>query len=94
MTSPPPAYEAELEFVVDFYGQDFNKNALKVQLETLHTTFSRKGIEPTLTNVCDFFRELSNPMRCMFSEVVTLVKLIMVMPATNATSERTFSALR
>ena len=60
-------------------------NALKVQLETLHT--SRKGIEPTLTNVFDFFRELSNPMRCMFSEAVTLVKLIMVMPATNATSE-------
>ena len=51
VTSPPAAYEAELDFVVDFYGQDFNKNTLKVQLETLHTTFSRKGIEPTLTNV-------------------------------------------
>ena len=30
----------------------------------------------------------------MFSEIVTLMKLILVMPATNATSERTFSALR
>ena len=94
VTSHPAAYEAKLEFVVDFCGQDFNKNTLKVQLETLQTTFSKKGIEPTLTNVFDFFRELSNPMRCMFSEVVTLVQLIMVMPATNATSERTFSALR
>ena len=30
----------------------------------------------------------------MFSEFVTLVKLILVMPATYATSERTVSALR
>ena len=30
----------------------------------------------------------------MFSEIVTLMKLILVMQATNATSERTFSALR
>ena len=51
VASPRAAYEAELEFVVDFYGQDFNKNALTDQLETLHTTFSRKGIELTLTNV-------------------------------------------
>lgn len=88
-------YQTELDFVVDFYGQDFNKNALKVQLETLQTTFSGSEKEqPTLTDVFDYFRDLSEPMRCMFSEVVTLVKLILVMPATNATSERTFSALR
>ena len=30
----------------------------------------------------------------MFTEVVTVVNLLLVMPATNATSERSFSALR
>ena len=30
----------------------------------------------------------------LFSEVTTLVKILLVIPATNATSERTFSALR
>ena len=30
----------------------------------------------------------------MFSEIVTLMKLILVMPAINATCEKTFSALR
>ena len=37
---------------------------------------------------------MSPATRCLFSEIVTLVRLILVMPATNATSERTFSALR
>ena len=33
-------------------------------------------------------------MRAIYSEVVTLVRIFLVIPATNATSERTFSALR
>ena len=32
-------------------------------------------------------------MRAIYSEVVTLVRILLVIPATNATSERTFSAL-
>ena len=33
-------------------------------------------------------------MRAIYSEIVTLVTILLVNPATNATSERTFSALR
>jgi hypothetical protein len=33
-------------------------------------------------------------LRAIYSEVETLVKILMTMPATNASSERTFSALR
>ena len=33
-------------------------------------------------------------MRGVFSEIVTLVIILLVIPAANATSERTFSALR
>lgn len=94
VTSTSETYQTEFDFVVDFYGNDFEKNSLKVQLETLNTTFSKMGTEPTVSGVFEFFRGLSKPMRCMFSEVVKLVKLVLVMPATNATSERTFSALR
>ena len=32
--------------------------------------------------------------RAMLSEVVKLVRLLLVMPATNAVSERSFSAMR
>ena len=33
-------------------------------------------------------------MRVIYSEIVTLVIILLVIPAANATSERTFSALR
>ena len=33
-------------------------------------------------------------MRAIYSEIVTLVIILLVIPAANATSERTFSALR
>ena len=32
--------------------------------------------------------------RIYYSEVITFLKLILILPATNATSERTFSAMR
>ena len=32
--------------------------------------------------------------KALLSEIITLMKLILVMPATNATSERSFSAMR
>lgn len=42
----------------------------------------------------DYFHSLTSPHRLLFSQVCVLVQLILVMPATNATSERSFSALR
>ena len=38
--------------------------------------------------------ELSTAEKVAFSGVLTAVKLLLVMPATNATSERSFSAIR
>ena len=46
-----------------------------------------------LSDVLEFFRQHSKPMIGIFSEVVTLIKLLLVIPATNASSERTFLAL-
>ena len=42
----------------------------------------------------DIGEQLSAAQQTHCSEIVTLVKLILVLPATNATSKRTFSALR
>ena len=39
-------------------------------------------------------RPLSAAKKQLLSEVCTILKLILVMPATNASSERSFSALR
>lgn len=45
-------------------------------------------------SIPSYFKTLTNQQKEYFSEVNKLLKLILVMPATNATSERSFSALR
>ena len=42
----------------------------------------------------DAFRNLDKAKRRLLSEVMKVVKLIVVLPATNAVSERSFSALK
>ena len=47
-----------------------------------------------MNDLVALFQSLDNPQQLLLSEVCTLGKLLLVMPATNATSERSFSALR
>jgi len=44
--------------------------------------------------VINYLQNLSQAQRSLLSEVCTLASLILVMPATNAVSERSFSSLR
>ena len=90
-------YEEEFNFIVDFYGSNIDRTKLKVQLETLSSSYDQvmsdtKNVR--LSDALEFFHQLSKPMLGMFSEMVTLIKALLVIPATNASSERTFSALR
>ena len=88
-------YCDEFSFVTEFYKTDIKKDALKVQLETMRTYFERQERDDIrLNDIVDYLRILEAPMRAIYSEVVTLVRILLVIPATNATSERTFSALR
>ena len=72
--------------VVQFYGDDFNhKDHLEAQLIQLHA-----GSEQALDNVqtvIEYLQSLSTTERDYYCEVIKLVKLILVMPATNAVSE-------
>ena len=47
-----------------------------------------------LSDIFGYLRELKPVMRAIYSEIVTLVIILLVIPAAKATSERTFSALR
>ena len=94
-------FVTELEFVCKFYGEDLHKDRLTVQLETLQAHFHNEKLilkdtklNVSLSVIVDFLKTLSLPAREMFSEIVTLVRILLVIPATNASSERTFSALR
>lgn len=85
-------YEVELSTVVEFYGSDFDGPLLQTQLEILASNFSAQSI--SVLDIIDHLKSMSPTQKCLLSQVLQLVKLILVMPATNTVSERTFSALR
>lgn len=87
-------YDIELDFVLDFYKDDFQPFCLRTQLELLTTAFSPCEKKPTLLEIRDYFKSLSPAQRDSMSEVCILLKLLMVMPATNAVSERSASGVR
>ncbi len=48
----------------------------------------------TIFDVRDYLQQLTSSERTFLNEVVIVSKLLLVMPATNASSERSFSAMK
>ena len=83
-------FDSEFDEIVSLYGSDFNPPVLKTQFQILSTKF----VPPvSFSAVKDFIVDLGEA-RSVLCEVAKLVSLILVMPATNATSEHSFSALK
>ena len=82
-----------LSEIVQFYASDVRSvDALGTQLTLMRSALNDETIN--LKSIVLYLPSLSSEQQEYFAEVITLVKLILVMPATNATSERCFSALR
>ena len=78
--------------VLQLYKDDFKGDELKAQLETL-----RYFPESTIDNVkelVEFVQSLSATTKSFVPQVIVLAKILLVMPATNAVSERSFSAMK
>ena len=86
-------YDEDLAFVLQHYGSDFNAVSLKTQLQ-LFTTTMAEGFDVSVSSIRSYFQSLSPMSRGNIFEVGTLLKLILVVPATNVISERSASALR
>lgn len=86
--------DAERQAVVQLWGDDFNMVTLVTQLSILEGQLrgTPRG-DISLSTIIKHVVALPEKATFM-SEVITLLKLILVAPATNATSERSFSALR
>ena len=83
----------ELDFVLSFYGSDFDPQLLPTHLEIFSQLF--KVDKPVfLADILKFFRSCTSGQLELISQVGKLVKLLLVMPATNAESERSFSSVR
>lgn len=94
-------YNAELAFVCDFYKEDLSNNQLNAQLPLLQHLFqasvetsAKKPDDMCVAEVVSALGKLPTAEKVAFSEVFTVMKLLLLMPASNATSERSFSALR
>ena len=97
-------FDVELQFIKSFYKDDFNEEVLKCQLLTFGVdfkgTYSQSyGTQQSLAHITifdirDYFQSLSPAQRQLLDQVCRVLMIILVMPATNATSERSFSALR
>ena len=84
----------ELQQVKEVYVDDIDVDKLTIQLALLRHQVADTGVaNPHLPDVIDCITKTPNYL-VYLSEVVKLSELILVAAATNATSERSFSALR
>ncbi|KAL5481580.1 hypothetical protein EMCRGX_G021772 [Ephydatia muelleri] len=89
-------YEEELDFVCNFFTNDFNKIELAAELLTLRTFYGTEVAadeKPSVNSIKTALLALSTMQRKLLGAVVRLFQLLVTLPATNATSERSFSAL-
>ena len=86
-------YQDELDFIINYYGDDFDASLLKTHLEIFSTNMQCEG-DVTLSEVIKFFKAKNTTEQDFLSQLCKLLRLLLVMPATNASSERSFSALR
>jgi hypothetical protein len=86
-------YNEDFQFVTDFYKDDFVTGDLKTQLDVMASNFP-PDCEVDLQSIIIYLRGLSEAQKDLISQVCRLLSLLLVMPTTNAVSERSFSCLR
>ncbi len=85
-------YQEELRKIAEVYGNDLNIANLETQLLVLSSSIPEDVHD--IHTLRKYIQHLLSAERELKCEVVRLLKIILVMPATNCTSERSFSALR
>ena len=89
------SFATEFEKITNFYADDFKLNALETRLKTLpFTLILGASNAETFRDVLKQVKGLSKGQKLLIGEVVKLLKLVIVMLATNAVSERSFTAMR
>ena len=82
----------ECNDVMVIYSNDFDENRFQVQLETLQEYCTNLDGNICIRSVTEALRNLK--VQSHLGEVFKFTKLNLVLPATNVTSERTFSLLK
>ncbi|XP_033123564.1 zinc finger MYM-type protein 1-like [Anneissia japonica] len=89
-------FSHELDEVCTFFYDDFDKDELKAELITLHQLYdSTVGKEaPSINNIRKTMLTLSSSQMMLIKTASRLFQLLLILPATNTTSELSFSSLR
>ena len=82
----------ELQQISSFFDSDLDKLKLETQLTTLTHIVDKKQV--ALKDTIKIISSLNGSQKMLVSEVLKLVKLILLVPVTNAVSERSCSTLR
>ena len=85
-------FEEPLDEVLQLYKDGFKGDELKAQLETLRY-FPQSTID-NLKELVEFVQSLSTTTKSFVPQVIVLAKILLVMPATNAVSQRSFSVMK
>ena len=76
------------EKIITHFGDDLEETELRTKLSMLKNTM--QGMIFSI----DCFKEKLTPYQTLFLQISKLFRLLLIMPATSATSERSFSSLR
>ena len=89
------SFNEDLDVVCDFFYDDFSKelSAQLLTLRELHKSVVEDEI-PSVNSIGKALLSFSSTQRLLLNSVCQLFNLLLVLPATNATSECSFSALR
>ena len=78
--------------MLNIYHQDVTAIKLDAQLESLKTYFDEKE-DTALANITEKIKKLPKSSKVYFSQVMPLLKTLLVLSATNAVSQRSASTL-
>ena len=94
-------FKDEYEKVTEFYGSDLDPYLLQTQLKSFHTEFQNRFENDnfSLMDIVEDFRAFkkdpNNQWKLdLYSQIVIVLKLVLVLPASNCTLERSFSAIK
>ena len=76
------------------HRDNVDKNNLGIQLNILAVGYPQDLTAPSIVAIIDYFMSVSPAKKHLMDHMCTVLKVILIIPATNATSECSFSALR
>ena len=92
-TASRKPYDKQLKSVLDFYGTDFDPRVLPTHLEIFCQSFATSE-DISQSAIIKYFQNWTAPVLELMSQVAVLIKLILVMPGSNASSECAFSCVQ